>query len=185
MEGALRFTFPVSGWEVIKYDDSKFYRNHLCKLAGTKSVDFIASQRKKTLLFIEVKNFRMHDTTVNKRERASGAENLYTEVALKFRDTVAGLALAYKKNAQELAPFFAGMKHDSKIKWQVVFVLEKKPVDRKLSNKKRDQQNRANEFRRKIKNLTANVVSRAEVLSVKGVQSKHYPWSVAYDDRPS
>ena len=105
VEGNLRFTFP-NGWQAIKYDGTKFYREKIETLgAELKAVDFIAIHPNKEinhLLLIEVKDFRGHSAE-NRKRQTSG--ELPKEVLQKCVHTLSVLYLAsYTKN-QDLATF--------------------------------------------------------------------------------
>lgn len=53
-ESGLKFQFPEND-TVIKFDDTKFYRDYFNKLPEAKGVDFISVDKNK-IAFIEVKN---------------------------------------------------------------------------------------------------------------------------------
>ncbi len=116
-EGRLRFEFGPS-WEVVKYDGHRDHENGIkglngklfcddckdiarcaqCKRAlghGTKVVDFVG-RRQGRLYLIEVKDFR-HHRIENKARITSG--DLAFEVAIKVRDTIAGLVGALHMGA--------------------------------------------------------------------------------------
>ena len=84
-EGELTFTFDM-GCEVGKYDTWSFYRQSFQSAAGgSKGVDFVCVCDGVAWL-IEVKNYRLYP-----RENPI---DLCDEVAVKVRDTLAGLAAA-------------------------------------------------------------------------------------------
>lgn len=84
-EGRLKFHFPDNA-NVGRYDDWSFYRNQFNKCCeGTKAIDFVFVEDGVTWL-IEVKDYRT--------QRRTKAINLASEVAIKVRDTLAGLAAA-------------------------------------------------------------------------------------------
>ena len=83
-EGALRFSFGVS-CTVVQYESWAFYQNQFQRMSGTKAVDFLCINGDQTCL-IEVKDYRFHPRTK--------PISLCDEVALKVRDTLAGLAAA-------------------------------------------------------------------------------------------
>ena len=73
-ESGLKFVFPEEN-TVIKFDDTRFYRECFNKMPGSKGVDFI-STNKNQIAFIEVKNctgdegncrWRIHQITENER----------------------------------------------------------------------------------------------------------------------
>lgn len=84
-EGSLSFSFKGVNFAK-KYDDWQHYRNqYMGACGGSKAVDFIVSKDNEIWL-IEVKDFRQH--------RRTKAIDLADEVALKVRDTMAGLVSA-------------------------------------------------------------------------------------------
>lgn len=84
-EGRLTFTFPA-GSEASQYDAWSHYRNQFnSAFGGTKAVDMVYATAD-TAWLIEVKDYR-----VNPRTKAI---DLADEVALKVRDTLAGLISA-------------------------------------------------------------------------------------------
>ena len=89
-EGGLRFEFD--GDEAGKYDEWRFYqRRFKDSCNGNKAVDFVYVEADRTWL-IEVKDYRQHLRTK--------PGDLADEVAIKVRDTLAGLAAA-KLNADD------------------------------------------------------------------------------------
>lgn len=84
-EGALTFTFPNRSI-ASKYDDWSHYRNQFqATCGGSKAVDLVYADGKVAWL-IEIKDFRQH-----KRTKVIDLPN---EIAIKVRDTVAGLVSA-------------------------------------------------------------------------------------------
>lgn len=85
-EGALTFTFQA-GAQAGKYDDWSFYRNQFQQgcFKDNKAVDLLCELDGQAWL-IEVKDYRVHPRTK--------AVDLADEVALKVRDTLAGLVAA-------------------------------------------------------------------------------------------
>lgn len=85
VEGRLTFTFPEP-LKAQQYDGWSFYRNQFnSAFGGTKAVDFVCLDQQCTWL-IEVKDYR-----ANRRTKPS---ELGDEVAIKVRDTLAGLVAA-------------------------------------------------------------------------------------------
>jgi hypothetical protein len=111
-EGALVFEFG-HGWIVEKYDDHPAYRQGIERLRGraqidvdgrahalelgTKAIDFVGLWESE-VHFIEVKDFRGHRIE-NKQRIRNG--DLAVEVALKVRDTIAGIVGACQKPGGE------------------------------------------------------------------------------------
>lgn len=86
LEGALKFTF-AAGAESCKYDDWSFYRNQFQQgcFTDNKAVDLLCELNRSAWL-IEVKDYRVHPRTK--------AVDLADELAIKVRDTLAGLVAA-------------------------------------------------------------------------------------------
>ena len=101
MEDKLIFTFP-DNWEVIKYDESHFFINHVRKSQGGKAVDILALADN-CLFLIEIKDFRGYRIESKKSLRS---DEVLNEVVQKFRDTITGLYAAYRWGNEELAPFY-------------------------------------------------------------------------------
>lgn len=91
-EGKLRFDFPVQ-WEATQYDSWTFYDNQFANsCGGNKAVDFLAYHPQQDCLWlIEVKDYRAH--------RRAKPIHIWDEMAVKARDTLAGLVAA-KANAE-------------------------------------------------------------------------------------
>ncbi|MCY4138351.1 MAG: hypothetical protein OXF56_08830 [Rhodobacteraceae bacterium] len=87
MEGPLAFGFPA-GCLASKYDDWAFYRNQFQLIAGgCKGIDILCVEDEVSWL-IEVKDYRHH--------RRTKTIDIADELAIKVRDTLAGLATAAK-----------------------------------------------------------------------------------------
>jgi len=85
-EGSLKFTFPAD-WKAEKYEGWIFYRNQFQSVCGgAKAVDILAMDTNQCLWLIEIKDYRQHSRTK--------VIKLADEVAMKVRDTLAGLAAA-------------------------------------------------------------------------------------------
>lgn len=82
-EGKLLFEFP-DDWTVSAYDKWPYYQNHFKDaLTGNKGVDFIAQDKSHNLWFVEVKDYR--------ENRRMKQIHIWDEIAIKVRDTLAGL----------------------------------------------------------------------------------------------
>jgi hypothetical protein len=80
------FHFP-QGWETAEYDKWRFYRKQFQNaVIGHKGVDVIAINNRNILWLIELKDYRRHP-----RKKVI---DLAEEVALKVRDTLAGIMAA-------------------------------------------------------------------------------------------
>ncbi|MFI3138421.1 MAG: hypothetical protein QX197_16740 [Methylococcaceae bacterium] len=90
-EGNLQFRFGASCLAE-KYDDWSFFRNQFqSTCGGAKAVDIICISNN-TSWFIEIKDYRQHARTK--------PQDIGNEIAIKVRDTLAGLVAA-KMNANE------------------------------------------------------------------------------------
>lgn len=119
-EGKLAFVFP-DDWHAIPYDVSgSFYRKHFQKFAnadknGNKAVDIVAlAPNDENLWLIEVKDYR--------DKRREKKLDIFAEVAIKVRDTLACLYLAQRKPECNLYDFARQAAIKSKIR--VVLHLE-------------------------------------------------------------
>ena len=108
-----KFTFGDSWTVAFKYDDTRFYRGGPERLKGdleersnnatkivpqaTRAVDIIGLHQQDGVLLLEAKDFRGH--RIENRNRLQG--QVILEVALKTRDTVAGLVGAARSAVTE------------------------------------------------------------------------------------
>jgi hypothetical protein len=106
-EGKLIFTF-LENWEVIKYDDSHFFKNHIRKSQDCKAVDILALSDNH-LFLIEIKDIRGYRIESKKSIRN---DEILNEVVQKVRDTVMGLYAADHRNNRHYRKFYNG-------KWEV------------------------------------------------------------------
>ena len=102
-ESGLKFLFPQND-TVVKFDDTKFYRDYFNKLSEAKGVDFISVDKDK-IAFIEVKNCTGDESncrwriapnnqkknTTHTVVNVEGRDSLDIEVAQKTAMTVAAL----------------------------------------------------------------------------------------------
>lgn len=87
-EQQLACDFP-DAWEVTKYDDWAFYRNQFqSSCAGNKAMDFLGLDPASNILWmVEMKDYR-------RGPRDEDKIHLWDEIAIKARDTLAGLFAA-------------------------------------------------------------------------------------------
>lgn len=90
VEHALEFSFG-SRWNVIKYDEHRHGHERFKRIQGTRGADFVGQLDGNSLFLIEVKDFRR----ARQKDR-TGAEEKIADVALKSKDTVAGVIGAYR-----------------------------------------------------------------------------------------
>jgi hypothetical protein len=92
VEQSLEYTFGKN-WTASKYDDWKYYRSYF--QSGNKAVDFVAvDPRGDALWLIELKDYRN-----DRRPQPRRAADLASEIAIKVRDTLAGVFAAAKYDA--------------------------------------------------------------------------------------
>jgi hypothetical protein len=92
-EGLLSFSFGLS-CHAEKYDDWSFFRNQFQNTCGgAKAVDIVCLSDN-TCWLIEIKDYRQHKRTK--------PQDLGDEIAIKVRDTLAGLVAA-KMNGNEVS----------------------------------------------------------------------------------
>jgi len=119
---SLEFIFP-EGWQAEKLDDTGFYRKHFQSFADSKSVDIAAfSPSSDELWLIEAKDYR-----INRRDKPL---DLFREIAIKVRDTLAFLYLA--KGKPEIALHRFAQEAVSKLTIRVALHLEQPAKPSKL-----------------------------------------------------
>ena len=143
-ESGLKFLFPQND-TVVKFDDTKFYRDYFNKLPEAKGVDFISVDKDK-IAFIEVKNCTGDESncrwriapnnqkkdTTHTVVNVEGRDSLDIEVAQKTAMTVAALTRAKsfgdtKECLEELKEYIQFLSSDrfsddSKKKYVILFL---------------------------------------------------------------
>jgi hypothetical protein len=161
-EGKLRFDFPV-GWEVTQYDGWAFYKNQFKdSCCGNKAVDFLAHHPDEDPLWlIEVKDYRYH--------RRTKTIHVWDEMAVKARDTLAGLVAA-KANAvaQEKGWANTALK---KAKLRFILHLEQPAQHSKLFPRTLD----ASKIQQKLRQLIKPIDAHPRVVELNDMV--HVPWS--------
>ncbi len=163
-EGQLSFQFP-DGWLVTHYDRWSFYRNQFqAACDGNKAVDLLALDPiDHTLWLIEVKDYRRH-----RREKEL---ILWNEIALKVRDTLAGLVAA---NVNGFDPERDSARRALKArKLRVVLHLEQPAKQSKLFPRTFD----TSVVKQKLRQLVKSV--DAHPLVVEMNQMAGTPWTVS------
>ena len=121
-EGRLKFDFNEACLAE-KYDDWSFFRNQFqTTCGGAKAVDIVCLSRNTSWL-IEIKDYRQHQRTK--------PQDIGDEVALKVRDTLAGLVAAKMKANEPNEKHFAKKALQSKY-IKVVLHLEQPAKHSKL-----------------------------------------------------
>ncbi|MCY3876943.1 MAG: hypothetical protein OXF88_21970 [Rhodobacteraceae bacterium] len=165
MEGPLAFGFPA-GCLASKYDDWAFYRNQFQLIAGgCKGIDILCVEDEVSWL-IEVKDYRHH--------RRTKTIDIADELAIKVRDTLAGLATAAKVANDVDECRLARQSLAKKRRWRVVLHLEQPAIPSKLRPKAINTANLLLKLRtRKLKAVDAHpiVCDRANLHS-------RIPWTV-------
>jgi len=156
-ENHLRFEFGPQ-WIVEKYDDHRDYREKAARLSGTKAVDFVGVYANAEGFVIEVKDFRGFRLQ-NKKRLTSG--ELAEEVALKVRDTLAGLVGAYRTSCDPdmWQPFVHTIANRNKV-LKVVLWLEDD-----MAKNAQEWRQQASTLQNAIKRQTSWVTARVLVLN--------------------
>ncbi|MCY4330993.1 MAG: hypothetical protein OXC96_00455 [Cyanobacteria bacterium MAG CAR1_bin_15] len=146
-EGALTFSFRT-GCQVSKYDDWSFYRKQFQSIAGGSNAIDILCVEGDTSWLIEIKDYRQHPRTK--------PINIADELAIKVRDTLAGLAAAAKvanDGERELA-----QKALATSQWMVVLHLEQPAMGSRLRPKPIDPATVLQKLRKLVKAINARPV---------------------------
>ena len=124
-EGDLTFSFPAT-CQASKYDDWAFYRNQFQPVAdGCKAIDILCVANDISWL-IEIKDYR--------RRPRTKAVDIADELAIKVRDTLAGLASAAKAANDCIERLHAQESLAQKRRWRVVLHLEQPTTSSKLQS---------------------------------------------------
>lgn len=163
-EGDLTFTF-AAGAVASKYDEWSFYRNQFQQRCGTdnKAVDLICISQD-TVWLIEVKDYRVHTRTK--------AEELAEEIAIKVRDTLAGLVVArFRANEQQERTFADNVLKANSLR--VVCHIEQPAKTSRL----RPRAIEHDKLKMKLRGLLKAVDPHPIVIDKNGRNSS-FPWSV-------
>ncbi len=163
-EKALTFTFDPSA-QATKYDEWSFYRHQFKDRCSrdNKAVDLMC-HRGQTAWVIEVKDYRQHPRTK--------AIELADEIALKVRDSLAGLVAAQvQANAADERRFARGMLGAGRIR--VVCHIEQPAQSTRLRPRAIEPDKLWDRLRRLVKAIDPHplVVDRSSVPA-------HLPWTV-------
>lgn len=161
-EGKICYTFP-EGWDATKFDDWSFYRKQFQNaLCGNKAVDFLAFEPdSKTLWLIELKDYRQFP-------RVKGVD-VWDEVAIKVRDTLACLYAARVESAHDHYAFANKVANAKKLR--VVLHFEQPRSGSRLFNGTRESVN----IQQKLKKLVKPVDAHPKVIELSSMGS--VPWS--------
>ncbi|MEI6785935.1 MAG: hypothetical protein WCQ21_34040 [Verrucomicrobiota bacterium] len=170
-EGNLACDFPAT-WHATKYDDWAFYRNQFSNccndgqspiraLRGTQAVDFLAVDTSQTLWLIELKDYRRH--------RRTKPERIWTEVALKARDTLAGLFAAKVAVGHPDHPF--ATRSLSCTRLRIVLHLEQPRTNSHLFPRAFDPA----DVQQKLKQLVKAIDAHPRVVELQNMT--HVPWT--------
>ena len=162
-EGQLTFTFP-DNWLASKFDEWSFYRNQFHKVCGgTKAVDIVAVEPGESLWSIEVKDYR--------QDRRTKTIDLADEIALKVRDSLAGVAAA-SVNANDASEKRLAGKAMRCTQLRVVLHLEQPAKHSKLFPRAIDPAN----IKQKLKQLIRAIDPHPSVLETARMNA--VGWSV-------
>ena len=162
-EDKLACEFPDT-WQITKYDDWAFYRNQFqSSCCGNKGMDFLGfNPQEQTLWMIELKDYRVGKRGVDKIP-------LWDEIAIKTRDTLAGL-FAAKVEVGHHDHRFAVLSVTAG-KFRVVLHLEQPATHSKLFPRVYDRA----DVQQKIKQLVKPIDAHPHVVDLDNMA--HVPWA--------
>jgi hypothetical protein len=162
-EDKLACEFPTA-WQVTKYDDWAFYRNQFqSSCTGNKAMDFLGFDPESDVLWlIEMKDYRQGPRDKEKIF-------LWDEVAIKARDTLAGLFAAKIEAGHPDHPF--AQKSLTAAKLRVVLHLEQPRTHSKLFPRAFDRA----DVQQKIKQLVKPIDAHPMVVELQ--DTRHVPWT--------
>lgn len=164
-EGSLTFNFPA-GCQASKYDDWSYYRNQFQPVAkGCKAVDILCIADRVSWL-IEVKDYRLHSRT--------RVIDLDDELAIKIRDTLAGLASAAKSEIDDVQCGLAQKSLAKKRQWRVVLHLEQPTNLSRLRPKSIDTAN----LLLKLKTKKLKAIDAHPIICDRRSVPQNAPWTV-------
>lgn len=163
IEGHLKFLFPENV-KAQKYDEMLFYRNHFnSAFNGTKAVDILCYDQERAWL-IEVKDYRYHERTKS--------IDLPTEIALKVRDTLAGI-ICMKANSNSFDEQLFAKNFLKSEKLRIILHLEQPKNKSKLFPESID----ISKLKQKMKPLLKSVDPHFIIMS-KDKSSSAISWNV-------
>ena len=163
-EGDLIFSFPDC-CQASKYDDWSFYRKQFQAVAGgSKAVDILCVEGDASWL-IEIKDYRQHNRTK--------PSSIADELAIKVRDTLAGLAAAAKVANEADQRKLAG-KALATGKWRVVLHLEQPATPSRLRPRPIDPAT----VMKKLRTKKLKAIDAHPVICGRSTVPNSIPWTV-------
>ena len=164
VEGSLTFRFP-DNCLASKYDDWTFYQKPFQSVANSQAVDIVCVE-KGVCWLVEIKDYRKHPRTKT--------IDIDQELAVKVRDTLAGLAAAAKNandgSQRELAKkALAGNR-----RWRVVLHLEQPSTPSRLRPKPIDPAS----LLKKLRGKNLKAVDAHPVICDRNTPARCAPWTV-------
>lgn len=150
--------FKFSG-NTLKFDETGFYKDSVCKLPETKAVDFLScfdnSGGGKDLVIMEVKNFEIAGNECRERLSPKGKDALHIEIGQKVRDTLAAItgAQSFGQERNETGDFFEFYKcfcDDSNKRTRIIVVAF---IEGDLGQYKKRHKDGAEGLKRKIEKM--------------------------------
>jgi hypothetical protein len=181
VERRIELTFDDSWRYVVKWDEERAYQDGICTLPTSRAVDFCgirdSAHRGPLVHLIELKDFRAHRIENKKRLRETAAStcsvcgeiqpNLYQEVGLKVRDTLAGLVSAAHQRRTE--PERWHPLAEALTRWdrpvQVILWLEEDPRETSAAR----ASVRIDNLKRQLRWLTSHVMVASSVRLPPGI----------------
>ncbi len=143
-EASLMFSFP-DNWRILKFDETRFHKERWNSFAkGSKAVDFVAAFDG-VVWFIEVKDYR-----ANPRQKPS---EVFDEVAMKVRDTLAGLKVLSVRDSDSQERDDARHILANSKRFRVVLHLEQPKQTSKLFPQTIDWKNARDQLRRVMRTM--------------------------------
>ena len=130
IERNIKFSFPDE-WQVLRYENSKFYKNYMMPLQCTQAADFLCCNESK-IMILEVKRYTEKQFSGEKE----GLEYFINKVGWQFRDTICGISIAKISINKELNHYYSTAfprEADASIKLTLFIELEniKQGMDKK------------------------------------------------------
>ena len=175
-EGDLTFRFP-DGCQAVKYDarsdDWSFYREQFEPVAGgSKAVDILCVEGSTSWL-IEIKDYRRCPP----QDSLPTPSELAKTVAMKVRDTLAGLAAAVKEpNNNEVNERRLAQQALATSQWRVVLHLEQPPTGERLQPEAISPRS----LLQKLRSRTLKAIDREPILCDQHTICRYHdiPWTM-------
>ena len=177
IEDNLRFQFDETAWtHLVFYDERDAAKRpmlpelaKISKAIGARSVKFLGIFQKERLVFIEVKDFRGHRIE-NKPRLERKDEPLETEIAMKVKDTIAGIVGGARLSTTQQAVFkdYVRYLNNNKKNIEVVLWLEQDAPVAPLHILEKRQKTRNLNLTKQLKDRLNWLTPKVAVMNKKG-----------------